>query len=145
MALEDLHPDQSPMEMALRMDVGRMAWNIHSILIPRWRAMYQGGQDPRPEMAADARALLGRLRRAYEGLQDSGILASQVVLGGMTRADIEADLVARRNVLRAFRDAPKSTVAQARDAVDALAAAFPVQRPKPATEFFLDRPQPTDW
>lgn len=145
MALEDLHPDQEPMEMALRMDVGRIAWNLHTLNIPRWRAMFQAGQDPRTEMVADANAFLGRLRRAYEGIQDSGAAPNEVLVGNMTRAQVEAELVERRDVLRTFRGAPKNTIAQARNAVDALAAAFPLNKPKPAREFFLDRPVPNGW
>lgn len=145
MAIEDLHPDQDPLEMFLRLVVGRLAWNIHTLSIPRWRALDQAGQDPRPEIAGDVELLLGRLRAAYEAIQEENPPMDDILIGKMTRRAFEAELIERRNILRTFRNAPKNTRAQARNAVEALVAAFPVNKPKPAKVDYLARALPSGW
>jgi hypothetical protein len=141
----DLNPIQIPTEWSVRQDLGRIDGNVAD-RIADWRAIAQAGGDPRPNMPAVARGLLGRLFRAFQYFQNNPSELTVVTnRTGMTTTEITNALTSRRDALRLFRDADMSTKAKAVTAVNALEAAFPAPKPSPATTpFFLD-PLPADW
>lgn len=145
MDFNDLHPNQIPTEWSVRQDLGRLDENVQT-LIAQWRAIAQAGGDPRANMPAVARALLGRLFRAFQFFQNNQseltAIANRI---GMTTTEIQNALISRRDALRVFRDADLTTKAKAVTAVNALEAAFPV--PKAASPIipFLQNQLPSDW
>lgn len=143
MSLLDLAPDQTPIESGLRTDMGRLPRNLHRCT-NIWRQMAQAGVDPRTGMAEATTNFLGRIWRAMWAIQetpaDFDFEASKI---GMTKEEIQAELDAWETALLTFQSAPKANITQARNAVIALEAAFPLPKAIPARNFFLDRPLPT--
>lgn len=142
---EDLNPDQDPTHHGLMLDMGRMAWNVKK-LIAEWRKQAQDSIDPRPNMPAVANSLLGRLFRAYTFFQNNPAeLTAMAAKIGMTETEIIDSLIARRDALRTFRDAPKATVNAAKTAITALEAAFPAQKTPSVKPDFLRIVLPATW
>jgi hypothetical protein len=141
----DLHPNQVPTEWSVRQDLGRMDENFQS-LIAQWRSIAQAGGDPRANMPAVARALLGRLFRAFQFFQDNpGEVTTLSNRLGITPSEITDAFIARRDALRTFRDADISTKAKAVTAVNALEAAFPAPKTPSVVVPFLQNQLPADW
>jgi len=144
-SFEDYHPNQDPTFYAVMMDLGRMADNVAK-LIANWRAMAQASIDPRPNMGAVADSLLGRLFRVYTFFQNNPTELTRIAAKiGMTEQAITDALIARRDSIRTFKNAPKDTIANAKAAVDALALAFPAPNTPSVTPVLLDATLPATW
>jgi hypothetical protein len=143
MALEDLYHDQLPIDYSIRQDVAGIANNLRRN-IAAWRAQFQAGQDPRQGMRDAAQSYIRRIWRAMRAIIDSpaDFDEAQGRLG-MTKEQIQAELVERENALIAFRDAPMSNATQARNAITALEAAFPAPRTPSPRNLFITRELPT--
>jgi len=145
MDFNDLHPNQIPTEWGMRQDLGRIDENVQS-LIAEWRAIAQAGGDPRPNMPAVARSLLGRLFRAFQFFQNNpSELTAIATKIGMLTTEITNALTSRRDALRLFRDADMTTKPKAVTAVNALEAAFPVAKAASPIAPFFQNALPLDW
>ncbi len=146
MEFEDMHYGQEPTLASVRQSLSRMSNNIHQYLIPRWRELFQAGQDPRTNMTAIANGLLGLLAQARDFFaanpSELTIVANYM---GKTTQQVSDSLIVRANILIAFRDAPKTTIALTKTAVDTLATSFPTPKtPSPIPLFYTSTP-PTTW